>query len=306
MTCYISYLSKTEDYSKPDRKSDDSVIKMSLVENDTFKNITRLELLFYKPSEIEFRKYLGDSLKKYESDNIKLIRETTSLRERLKENEKVTKNKIEMLERELNEMAKKSDRLYRENLVLADEKKEETEKMCQKERKIAEIENKLAELEIETEKQKIWEIREEKNKKRIEDLENRIEKYIKELEDKNEMLIKIKEEKREIERSYKEKESKYEEMRNEMRKLKKEKEDRKIKMKEKEDAKNDLEIALEAYKNRIKDIEKENNELKRKLENAQSVYNHFYNKKIGNDSNVKSEDTSLFDSVEPESPPHKL
>ncbi|KAM0676113.1 Spindle assembly abnormal protein 6 [Gurleya vavrai] len=288
-------------------EKNDQIIKLSFIENDSFRNITRLELMFYKPDESEFRKFLGESIKRYEVDNVKLIKENGVLKDKLKDNEKRFSEKIEYVEREMNEVSSKNEKLYRENCLLIDENekiKMERKEKKENEKKVLELERKISEMDLDFEKMKIKEIKDEKNRRIIDELNCKIERMENDLNENLELNQNLKSEIRDLKQNLKEKDKKYDDIRGDIKKTKKEKEEKNRKMRDLENRLHEIEKECSEKNNSIKNFEKENIELKKKLENAQSVYNHFYTKKIEKPSPQKSDDTSLFSSIEPESPPH--
>lgn len=275
-------------------------IKFSFVENNAFRNITRLELMFYKPDENEFRRYLSESIARYEYDNVRVIKENSVLREGMKAKEESFRVRIASLEGEYNEIKNEYDGLYNKFCTLETRNGELKETNERLESKVLGLEKKIGEIEIENERLRIECMKKEKNDEYVEELRDKIESLESTVKNLERLNKKLKDENKEINSKNKEIYEIENEYKDEIKRLKREKDEKSKKMK-------GLEKMIEEYKYKLNDqlenyrrLENEMNEMKNKLENAQSVYNHFYRKNTDKDI---SEDSGYEMSIKPESPP---
>ncbi|EPR79761.1 hypothetical protein SLOPH_1677, partial [Spraguea lophii 42_110] len=202
--------------------------KFLFVEKNEFRNIVRLELKFDRPEENEYKKYLGDIIRKMEEDNIKFVKENMQLKEQYGNLERDNKKRIKMLEEDYFESKRKIDNLLNMTEELKRNNKDRIKEVEEYKYKIKENDNKMRDLEYEVERYKI---KEQKNDNLIE----RAEEMVKEIEEKkNEIKVA-----NEI-----------------IKKLR-------IEIKEIKNKQDDFSIEREKEKKDIKKIKKENEEFKR-------------------------------------------
>lgn len=263
-----------------------TTFKFSFIENNSFRNVTRLELIFYKPDDNEFKRYLKDVIDRFESDNVKLIKENTAMKDRLFNYERDSKN----VKSDYNTLKNDYDKIYKTNCLLEDENEKLKNELAKSNKELLHFEKMKNEIEYEREKYKINENKNIKNKELIGELENKIAELNDELKNKERMLRNIKDDVNKID-----------DLKDDLKSVKKDRDEKLKKSKQLEEKVKDLKIMNEKLNYKIEDLSKENTLLIKKLENAQSVYNHFYKRK--NDSQDVSEESSLFNSINPESPP---
>lgn len=275
-------------------------IKFSFVENNAFRNITRLELMFYKPDENEFRRYLSESIARYEYDNVRVIKENNVLRESMKSKEEGYIIRISGLESEYNELKNEYDSLYNKLCTAENRNGELIGTNNKLESKILGMEKRIGELEIDNEKLKLEYMKKEKNDEMIENMKDKIDSLqdtVRSLERQNK---KLKDENKDINSKHKDIIDLENDYKEEIKRLKKEKDERGKKVKGLERMIDEQKYRLNEQIELCKRMENERNEMKNKLENAQSVYNHFYRKNTDKDM---SEDSTFEMSIKPESPP---
>lgn len=274
-------------------------IKFSFMENNTFRNITRLELMFYKPDENEFRRYLSESIARYEYDNVRVVKENNLLKESIKSKEDNFRIRISGLENEYNELKKEYDNMYNKYCNL-ESRNEDLKSMNNKlENKQITFEKRISELEIDNDKLKIECMKKEKDSEQVNDLRLKLETIEDNFRNLERQNKKIKEENKELIKAKMEIDENENEYKNEIKRLKREREDKNKKMKNMQNVIDDYRSKFTEQMENVKRIENEKNEMRSKLENAQSVYNHFYRKK---DEKEISEDSNYEMSIKPESP----
>lgn len=284
---------------------DDSKLRFVFMENNPFRNVTRLELVFYKPDENEFKKYLAEMISRFENDNVKLAKDLKMAREALNSVEKKMKEKIRFMESDYGELKGNYDSVYREKCYVEDEVVNKRKEIENLEKKIVEYEKRIAEHEYSRERMRMAEIKSQKEKNLLEELGEKVEKLEIELESKEKNGKRFKEEIRLL----KNKESDYEDLRKthkeEIERNKRERDERGKKIKKYESVFKEMKSDINKQNEEIEALKRENKDLQKKLENSQSVYNYLYNKKGEKGNMNDSEDSSLFSSVHPESPPRK-
>lgn len=272
------------------------------IERNDFKNIVRLELKFVKPEEVHYKRYLSDIIYRMESDNIKLIKENSFLKEQCKTGDRELRDKIRYMEMDLKENEKKISGLYRELGNLEEKylsKSVENDKLIKKN---VEYEKELSKLSYELEKIKLRETKNEATSRTVNELSaecKRLSDRLHELEDENKQL------EDEIRRTRDSSESRAREnreVRSSNSKIKKELEELRERFRGMEEKTKSAKQSLKSAETRIKELEEENRSLRKKLENAQSVYHHFYNKNTENNKQ-ESDNSTLFSSIHPDSPP---
>lgn len=277
--------------------------KFLFIEKNEFKNIVRLELKFIKPEETHYKRYLSDIIYRMESDNIKLIKENSFLKEQCKNGDRDLTDKVKYMEMDMRENEKKISSLYRE-LGILEEKylgtSVENDKLIKKN---VEYEKELNRLGYELEKGKLKETKHETSAKTLSELNadcKKLTERMRELEEEKNVAVE------EIEKLRESNESRLKdnkEMKSIGSKIKKELEELREKVKSLDEKLKTTRQTLRSSEARVKELEEENKSLKKKLENAQSVYHHFYNKNV-EDNKQESDNSTLFSSIQPDSPPH--
>ncbi|KAF7683850.1 Spindle assembly abnormal protein 6 like protein [Astathelohania contejeani] len=280
--------------------------KFKFIEKNEFRNIIRLELKFFKPDESHYRRYLSDVISRMEGDNIKLIKDNSLIKEQCRCIEKDLQDRIRFLESENNETQRKIEKLYRErdDLMKRVREKEEDNERCQN--KIVKLEKEKNKLEYEIEKMKIHEVKIETLNSRIEDLLKRNEELETDINTANDIIKKLRVENKNMKKELEDVLIKQENFENKTNLLKRENDESTRKIKTLEEKNKKLKSDLKEKSSRLETLENENRLLAKKLDDAQSVYNHFYSKKVESVSNnsQSSDSNSIFSSIQPESPPH--
>ncbi|KAK6089493.1 hypothetical protein P3W45_001492 [Vairimorpha bombi] len=243
--------------------------KFMFVEKNEFRNIIKLELKFNEPSDTDYKSYLGDMINRLETDNIKLIKENNLLKDY---NNNTLNRKIRNLEDNQNAQISKINILHKQN----EELRYKNEK-CTSE--IKSLNNQVYELERENTKLKMENDKNHHMKKEYDELKNRLSDLEKDLSTANEIIKKVRDENTEYKSKISEYETEFSTKKNDLSKYESLIEDLKKKNKSLEDKLKKYCKENKDLKNKIKDLEMENTGLIKKLENAQSVYNHFYNNK---------------------------
>ncbi|KAH9412216.1 hypothetical protein HK407_01g01090 [Ordospora pajunii] len=274
------------------------------VEKDEFRNIVRLELQFSKPDESHYKQYLGDILSRMESDNIRLIKENEMLREKCKSYERDAKDRTRYLEEELAKAQKKADKLLRENTGLIEGMKASSEDLGKLNSRIYELEKENSRLQYDLEKLKLQDVKNASLAEKTQEIDEENRKLKNEIGTANEIIRKYMDEIAQMKSTAAENEERTKDIRSDSKKLKVELDALRSKAKDLEERNKRMSDDAKAKDSRLKELEIENGKLLKKLENAQSVYSHFYNKNIENPGpGVYSDNESLF-SIVPESPPH--
>lgn len=284
------------------RENKDLSFRFVFMENNSFKNVPRLELIFYKPDENEFRRYLSDTISRIETDNYKLSKENKTIKEITAQKEKEIKYKLKALESDYESLRNDYNKIYKENCVIEEESSKYKKEIEDYEKKIIDLERKINEMEIDKEKNRMSEMKMERNKELISELEEKVENLKDENKEKDKIIRKMKEEIKDYKSKKDENDVFIDEVRDELKKFKKEKEEKNKKIKGMEEMIKDLEKEVNEKDKIIKEMKSENSNLGKRLENAQSVYNYFHNKKVEQE-NKDSNESSMFSSIQPESPP---
>jgi len=270
---------------------------LRFIENCEFRNICRLELKFNKPEEAQFKRYLGDLLGRMESDNIKLIKENSILRDRCMNGDRELKEKIRFLESENTEIRRRYELVSKDQSLLEGKLGSKEEEIARLTNKIYCLENENSQLRYELEK-----FQRENSlsyKEQLKTKESQVEEITKEMATANDLIKRLRQENLEL-KEYKkstlastQRESEMvDELREKIEELSKklthsEAKYKKVKEENKEKTQK-IDNLLEQLKNTSK-----------RLENAQNVYNHFYSKKVDDHADNFSDTFSL----RPESPP---
>ncbi|KAM0672359.1 hypothetical protein CWI42_011130 [Ordospora colligata] len=274
------------------------------VEKDEFRNIVRLELQFSKPDESHYKQYLGDILGRMESDNIRLIKENEMLREKCKGYERDAKERRRYLEEELAKAQKKAEKLFKENAGFIESMKSSNEDLSKLNNRIYELEKENSKLQYDLEKLKLQEVKNASLVEKTQEIDEENRKLKNEINTANEIIRKCMDEVAQMKSSSAENDERTKDIRSENKKLKTELDALRNKVKDLDDKHKRMSDDSKAKDSRLKDLEIENGKLVKKLENAQSVYSHFYSKNIENPGpGIYSDNESLF-SIVPESPPH--
>lgn len=284
---------------------DDSKIRFTFVENNAFKNLTRLELIFYKPGEHEFKKYLAEMITKFENDNVKLARDLKMAKETLASAERRAKEKLAAVESDCAEMKHGYDRIYMEKAVAEDEVDRLKKEAVRLEKKVIECEKKIGDYEFESEKMRIAEIKSGKEREMIGKLKERLEGLEADLEARERSNKKLREDIKNLKIKEQDLEDIKAARKDEGEKNRKERDETKKKVKRLESLITDLKGELAKISGENEKIRHENRELAKKLENSQSVYNYFYKKKTEKGGSNESDESSLFSTLQPETPPRK-
>jgi spindle assembly abnormal protein 6 len=279
--------------------------KFSFVEKNEFRNIVKLELKFSKPDESYYRKYLADVISRMETDNIKLVKENSLIKEQCRNSEREIREKLKYLECDYNDAQRRVEKLYKENKMLSDECSEKSIEIEKYKNKIMTFEKEISNLQYEVEKRKLQDVKNESLNSRIEELMKENDGMEKEIETANDIIKKMKEDLKEARKSNSSLEEEIKDIKEDGSKIKKERENLNKKVRTMDDKLKGLEEELKDRHGRIRTLEQENSALTKKLENAQSVYSHFYSKNIENTPLVHSESNSVYSEIHPESPPHK-
>ncbi|TBT98599.1 putative SAS-like centriolar protein [Hamiltosporidium magnivora] len=278
--------------------------KFMFLEKNEFRNIVRLELKFCKPDENHYKNYLSDLITRLETDNIKLIKDNLFLKETVKSGDREMKERLKYLEEDYSNLQKKIERLYKENGSLnaeCNEKNREIEKINSK---LIQSEKDKASLEYEIEKKRIQEVKNENLIYKLEELDKNNKTMESEINTANDIIKKLNLELKEVKKNLNDKEGGYVNLKEDINKYKKVSEDLNKKIKILEEKLKNSKEEIKNKENKIKNLELERNNLIKKLENAQSVYNHFYKKNVETDSPNDSDYESVMSSIRPESPPH--
>ncbi|WUR02703.1 spindle assembly abnormal 6-like protein [Vairimorpha necatrix] len=244
-------------------------LKFMFVEKNEFRNIIKLELKFKEPTDLDYKSYIGDFINRLENDNIKLIKENSLLKDY---NNNTLHRKIRNLEENQNAHINKINMLNKQT----DEYKYKLEKTTLE---MKNLNNQVYELERENTKLKL---ENDSNMKIREDFSNlnlKNKNLEKDLEVANEIIKKIRSENLEYKNKIEEIENNIKKRHDEVEKYENNLEEIKKKNKITEEKYKKFQKENKEIKNRIKELEVENQALIRKLENAQSVFNHFSNNK---------------------------
>jgi spindle assembly abnormal protein 6 len=278
--------------------------KFLFVEKDEFRNIVRLELKFFKPDESHYKMYLGDIIGRMESDNIKLIKENGMLRDKVRSGEKDLRDKVRYLEEELGASQRKTKMLYEDNERLTGRDSSMAAELNALTLKIHELEKENARLSYECDKLRLQEVKNSGMAERSEALEKEAVALKEELATANEIIRKYTEDTEKAKASATSNEEAMKELKSESKKHRSEQEESRSRIKALEEKNKRLREEGKTRDSRIKELEAEVLNLTKKLENAQNVYSHFYNKNVRSPPlENHSENESAF-SVHPESPPH--
>lgn len=270
---------------------------LKFIENTEFRNIVKLELKFSKPEESQYRRYLGDIISRMESDNVKLIKENSLLRDRCRNGDRELREKVSYMETEtvkLRRMLEMSQQECRSVQEHAGGREEEITRLTNK---IYSLENENAQLRYEVERyQRDNSV---SIKEQLRTKESEMEELSKEISTANEIIRKLRQENGDL-KQFKT---------NNLESVQKEadrNEELSVKMEEAQKKMAQLEGKYKKLKEEVKEktqkideLSENNKMLTRRLENAQNVYNHFYSKKIEDHTDNFSDNFSL----RPESPP---
>lgn len=266
-------------------------LKFMFVEKNEFRNIIKLELKFKEPSDIDYKSYLGDVISRLETDNIKLIKENNLLKDY---NNNTLHRKLRNLEENQNIHISKLNNLNKQN----EEYKYKIEKMTNE---IKSLNNQVYELEKENIKLKVDKEKSNKLQEEYLEIKNINENIRKDLETANEIIKKIRTENLDYKNKLEEIENNIKNRQNEIEKYEKNMEEIKKKNKNLEEKLKKYVKDNKEYKVKVKDLENEKINLVRKLENAQSVFNHFSNNREIRDK--YSSDSISGYSIQPEEKP---
>ena len=266
---------------------------LQFIEQTEFRNLIKLSLVFNKPEEYQYRKYLGDLLTRMENDNIKLIKENKILREKAIRGDKTLQDRVKYLDETNSEMKKRIELINDELTTLEVKYNQERTDFCQKYQRFEELEKENAQLNFELESFKKMDY-----KTKYEEIVTSLQQKEKELMSSKELTNKLINENKDLKKHIESVEEKIKADFGEGTSFKD--------VKEKIDH---LETKIKNYKNEIKEkkikIENlvlETKSLKKKLENAQNVYSHFYNQNLEHE---KPDHHFINDlSFEPEQPPN--
>lgn len=263
---------------------------LQFIEQTEFRNLIKLTLPFNKPEEYQYRKYLGDLLKRMEGDNVKLIKENKILRDKAIKGDKNLQDKVKYLETDNSEMKKRLELVNEELNTLEVKYNQERDEFYSGQRKLMDLERDNTQLytELEHHKRRNYQEKYEELLKKEENRskeESRQKDKIHILEQENkELKDQIDKVAREIEKDFGDKAT-FTDLKSKMKNL-----DEKLKSYKSE---------IKERKNKMEALQSENKSLQKKLENAQNVYNHFYNQKVDD----KGKGMDNFD-LEPENPPN--
>ena len=270
---------------------------LRFIENSEFRNICKLELKFSKPEETQYRRYLGDIVSRMESDNIKLIKENSVLRERCMNGDMALKDKVRFLESDNQELKRRFDLIKRDIGSFEERNAMKEEEIAQLSNRLYSLDQENAQLRYDLEKYQ----RENSStlKEQLKNKEDEMEVLTKEISTANEIIKKLRAENSELKlfKSEHQAGSQREKERNEDLSTKMEESIKKLAHTESKykKAKEDLKEKIQ----RIEELTESNKSLAKRLENAQNVYNHFYSKKVDDHPDNLSDTFSL----RPESPP---
>lgn len=276
--------------------------KFTFLERNDFKNIVRLELRFTKPDEMHYKRYLSDLIYRMESDNIKLIKENNFLKEQCKNGDIEMQEKIKFLEIDIRESERRSNNVIRELGALEDKYLRKCSELNSFEKENYEMKEDLKKITYEMDRLKESEHKNVSQNRKLNELKMENKKLEEKVEDLTEDKKILEEETQRLKNFYDEKKEESKELKGSSVKIKKELEELKEKNKALEEKYKNIKNSTKNNENKIKELENENKVLKKKLENTQSVYHHFYNKNNQNPS-PESDETALFSSLRPESPP---
>ncbi|ADM10975.1 uncharacterized protein Eint_011130 [Encephalitozoon intestinalis ATCC 50506] len=278
--------------------------KFLFVEKDDFRNIIRLELKFSKPDETHYKMYLGDMIGRMESDNVRLIKENGMLRDKCKNGEKEVRDRIRYLEEEVSASQKKIDKLYKENEMLSENNNSRKEEVDRLSNRVYDLEKENGRLQYDLDKLKLQDVKNSGLVERAQEIEDENKTLKEELNTANGIIRKYNDDMAQMKSTINGNEEASKDLRLNNKKYKAEIEDLKKKMKGMEEKMKKMKEELKAKESRLKDLETENIGLVKKLENAQSVYSHFYNKNIENPTSLNYSDNESIFSIAPESSPH--
>lgn len=270
---------------------------LKFIENSEFRNICKLELKFCKPEESQFRRYLGDLISRMESDNIKLIKENSVLRDRCMNGDRDLKDKLRFLESENIELRRRYELLGKDHSALEARAGSKDEEISRISNKVYALESENTQIRYELEKYQRENALSYKDQLRAK--ENEAEELAKEISIANELIKKLRQENSEL-KAFKA---------DNAAGIQKEA-DRNRELGEKVGELGKRLTTVESKYKRAKEESKEktqrieelleaNKALAKKLENAQNVYSHFFSKKVEDHSDNFSDTFSL----RPESPP---
>ena len=277
--------------------------KFLFVERDEFKNIVRLELKFTRPEEVHYKRYLSDIIHRMESDNIKLIKENSFLKEQCKSGDRELRDKVRYMEMDLKDNEKKISSLYKELGNLEERYLNKSSENDMNIKKVVEYEKELSRLSYEMEKNKVKETKNEATGRAVNELSLECKKLsdrVSDLEEEN----KIAED--EIQRLKENSERKHrdnKDLKSSNNKIKRELEESKERTKNLEEKIKNMRQAIKGSETKVREFDEENKALKKKVDNMQSIYHHFSNKNAEN-SHHESDNNTLFSSIQPDSPPH--
>ncbi|ORD99325.1 SAS6 [Hepatospora eriocheir] len=273
---------------------------LKFIEYGDFRNICKLELKFNKPDEHQYKMYISDIIRRLESDNVKLYKETKLLREKCIDGDRSLNDKIRHLELENNEYRKRIETLSNE--ISNIEYKYSSEKQ-----EFSNMTNRHYELE--TENKRLKEELEEFNKDNPVSLKSRlsnkdleINRYKGEIKSNSNLIDQLRTENREL-KAYKRNKEGFDEDSEAAKTLKEKYEELFNKNKQIEEKYKDIKTTLKEKKSKIESLQSKNKELSKQLANAQNVYNHFYNKNVG-DTDYKGDDVDFPEfNLQSENPP---
>lgn len=274
--------------------------KFMFVEKSEFRNIVRLEIKFLKPDESHYKRYLSDIISRMESDNIKLIKENGMLKEQCISGDKQMKDRIGFLEEEQASLKSKIERMYKESDRLTNESYTKGMEIKELKSRILDLEKENTSLVYDVEKARLEVVKSKNLEEKNREIEKEVGDLRREIETANEIIRRLREDNGSLKASLEKYEDSGKNTKSENKRLKNELEEVKKKMKSLEEKFKRNKEDLKGKESQIKLLESENQGLSRRLENAQSVYNHFYSKNV--ERNTFSEDSSGF-SIHPESPP---
>lgn len=269
---------------------------LRFIENLEFRNICKLELKFSKPDETNYRRYLGDLISRMESDNIKLIKENSILRDKCINGDASLKEKIRYLESENADIKRKIDLFKRDFSEVEDIRRSKEEEISRITSRLYNVENENSHLKHELERyqrENSMSIKEQLRSK-----EDEVEELSKEINTANNVIKKLRQENSDLKQ-----------FKSDIEQLQSSEKDRTRDVQVKYDDLNAKYLSIEnKYKKlkedvkekdlKIKELSESNKNLTKRLENAQNVYNHFYSRKV--DEHDHMSDTF---SLRPESPP---
>lgn len=277
--------------------------KLLFVERNDFRNIVRFELKFTKPEEMEYKRYLADVVGRLEMDNVKLVKENIQMKEQIKIGDRENNNKIKSLEKDYCESQRKIEKLYNEISRLEESKNQRDKELEKNGEEIKKLEIQMNELKRELERKKINEVKNEGLAIKIEEMKLVNENLENEISIANGIIKKLKTENRELKDKISTNDIEMSEYKKSKQKSKKEIDELKKINRNSEEKIQKFKENIQNLEYQIQKYESEKKELIKKLENAQTVYSHFYSKNPDEESATKSDINSGISSIQPESPP---